>query len=294
MNCMSQRPPLAVVESVPTFFINRDKDTERRRFIEAELAGAHISAHRIVAVDGRNVPVAMRTYFLEHGRMTSKLSDGEIGCYASHLLATQQIIARGLPYGLIVEDDATLPRSLSRDVAEILSTLPTDWDVVQLGTDPSHAFKSIGRLVQGRQLVCYSRIPSGAVGYLMSAAGAKKFLTRCLREWPVDTDLRQPWAFGTNVYGVVPRLIGHSGLYKSAVLEYGERSRRRRGVHRPTLQYPCGSLFHTPHSAMFNIRRLGFFCWVRCLIENIGVRAGRWKIRATAPHVLVRPNEQAL
>jgi len=280
MNHSAHRLVPNAVECVPTFFINRERDRERRGFIEAQLASCGLPAERIRAVDGRDVPTALRHYFLEKGELTSKLSAGEIGCYASHLLAAQSIVARGLPYALIVEDDATLPASLCSDLLEILGVLPPDWDIVQLCSDPTHAFKPIKWLHQGRDIVRYSRIPGGAVGYLMSGAGARKFLARRPREWPVDTDFRQPWVFGTNVFGVVPKLIGHSGILKSAVLEYGERSRRRRGVHRPTLRYPVGNPFHTVESAAFNILRLGPLSWSRCLATNIGRKLNRWMFGA--------------
>jgi len=156
MNCSAHRLLPQSIDCVPTFFINRDRDRERRNFIEAQLASSSMPAERVRAIDGRNVPAELRHYFLENGRLTSKMSDGEIGCYASHLLAAQTIAARGLPYALIIEDDATLPRSLRHDLQEILGALPGDWDIVQLGTDPTHAFKPIKPLRQGREIVCYS------------------------------------------------------------------------------------------------------------------------------------------
>ena len=294
MNYSAHRLLPSAIECIPAFFINRDRDGERRRFIESQFAACRLPAERIRAVDGRDVPTALRHYFLENGELTSKLSPGEIGCYASHLLAAQNILARGLPYALIVEDDATLPITLCRDLLEILEALPSDWDIVQLCADPTHAFKPIKWLRQGRDIIRYSRIPGGAVGYLMSGAGARKFLARHAREWPVDTDIRQPWVFGTSVFGVVPKLIGHSGVLKSAVLEYGERSRRRRGVHRPTLRYPVGSPFHTVESAAFNILQLGPLAWARCLATNVSRRLNRWMFGAVPIAVPRETSQQPL
>ena len=288
MNYSAHRLLPNAVECIPAFFINRDRDRERRSFIEAQLASCGLPAERIRAIDGRDVPRILRHYFLESGKLTSKLSAGEIGCYASHLLAAQRIVVRGLPYALIIEDDATLPATLCRDLLEILRALPSDWDIVQLCAEPTHAFKPIKWLRQGREIIRYSRIPGGAVGYLMSVAGARKFLARRPREWPVDTDIRQPWVFGTNVFGVTPKLVGHSGVLKSAVLEYGERSRRRRGVHRPTLRYPVGSPFHTVESAAFNILQLGPLTWARCLAANASRRLNRWMFGAVP---IVAPRE---
>lgn len=275
MTCWESGLPAASSNTFPIVFINRDCDRERRRCIERELAAAGMSATRIPAVEGLAVPPVLSRYFLLNGELGSKLSPGEVGCYASHLLAAKFILAQGLPFSLVVEDDAILPASLRADLRDILSRAPDGWDIIQLSGDPRHGFLRVCRLNDGRHIVRHSRIPANTVGYLISAAGARKLLSQGIRRWPIDTDLRQPWVFDLDVFGVVPRMIAHNGRLPSALLEYGERSRLRRGIHRPTLQYPLGSPFHTLQSARFNIRCLGIAWWSRCLLANAWRRVRR-------------------
>lgn len=261
------------------FYINRDRDVDRRGYIERELARVGLSGQRIDAVDGVAVPDELRPYFFTSDTQSTRLSAGEVGCYASHLKAARAMLVEGLAYALVIEDDAVLPQSAARELSDILSAAPAGWDLIHLCNEPTHAFKRLRHLPSRRDLVCYSRTPPGAIGYLLSAAGARKLLKPTLRQWPIDTDFRQPWEFGLNIYGVVPRLIFHNDALKSALLEYGDRSRLRRGIRRPSLKYPLGNPLHTPKGGWFNFRRLGPAWWVRCLAVNLFRRLQRVKPR---------------
>lgn len=263
------RPGIA---SVPIFYINRDKDRERRSCIEGQLAAACAWAERVPAIEGNDVPGELSKYFFHDGQAISRLSPGEVGCYASHLRAAQTVVARGLSCGLVLEDDAIVPTLLNIDLAEILDNAPFGWDVIHLSNNPSHAYRPLVKLSRQREIVCYSRIPANMVGYLISASGAMKLLSPGVREWPIDTDLRQPWQFDLQIFGIVPKLISHNDALASAVLEYGERSRLRRGLRKPTLKYPLGNPLHTPWGAWFNLRRLGLGWWGRCSLENLSRR----------------------
>jgi len=276
MKLAHHRGPASGRAAPQVFYINRDRDGERRRCIEAGLTAARLAGERVPAVEGLAVPHDLQGYFMVDGRLATRLSAGEVGCYASHLKTAQLIWRRGLAVALVVEDDAVLPSSLAADLDAILNAAPQGWDIIRLSDNATHSFKPLNGLHSGREIVCYSRVPSGTVGYLISAAGARKLLEPHICEWPVDTDFRQPWVFGLQVYGVLPKLIGHNDALPSAVLAYGERSRLRRGLRRPTLRYPVGSPFHTLQSARFNLRRLGPATWLRCWMENMGRRLRRW------------------
>ena len=253
---------------LPVFFINRDCDGERRQRIEGELAKAHLAGERVKAADGLAVDPGLRPYFFNGDRLASKLSPGEVGCYASHLSISQLILQRGVDHALVLEDDAVLPANLGAIMLDLLDKLPWDWDLVHLCQDPTHAIKPVARLMQSRLLVRYSRVPPSTVGYLIRRSGAKKFLAPGLRLWPVDTDLRQPWQFEMSVYGVAPKVIAHADDLHSAVLAFGERSRLRRGMRRPAANYPVGNPLHTSHGAFYNFRTLGPLWWAHCWWQN--------------------------
>lgn len=275
----TQDRPIAV------FYINRDIDEDRREAVQAELENAELEGDRLLAVEGLEVPASLRQYFFRGERLHSKLKPGEVGCYASHLLAHQRILEFGLPYALVLEDDAVLVPSLKRDIDLIVAALPDDWDVVHLSGDPTRAFKPVGHIEQVGSLVRYSRVPTGTVGYLISRRGAQKFLAPVKRYWPVDTDLRRPWLFGLEILGVVPRLISHRHTPTSPIRTLGGRSRRRRGIPLPSSESWTGNPLYCPEGAYFNFRRLGPVWWAYCWLRNSQLRIVRAFKRAPSESV---------
>ena len=257
---------------LPVFYINRERDVARRQLIEFELKNANLSGIRIPAIGGRAIPGDLRAYF---DIDATNLTAGEMGCYASHLLALSALVANRLPWALVLEDDALLPADFAADMQSILANLPSNWDLVHLCRDPCRAVKAVAQLETGKTLVRYSRVPAGAVGYLMSSAGAVKFLAPKKRVWPIDTDFRRPWVFNLEVFGVTPFLIGHDDTRESAILSYGERARGRRGLSRPNREYWSGNPLHTVAGARFNAQRLGLGAWLRCWVSNTQTKLRR-------------------
>lgn len=256
------------LDSLTTFFINRNCDSARRVSIENALEHVGLAAERIPAVEALAVPPQLRSYFFEGEKLHSKLKPGEVGCYASHLVAMQRIVARNLDYALILEDDAVLPDDFGAILSDVLKTVPAGWDIVHLCRDPSRAVKPVAGLKAGSTLVRYSRIPETTTGYLVSLSGAKKFLKPLKRYWPIDTDFRQPWRFGLEIYGVVPRVVRVHEAFPSSIHALGDHSRSRRGLPRPSRYCWTGNPLHTPHGLYFNIRTLGPASWLACALRN--------------------------
>jgi len=124
---------------------------------------------------------------------------GALGCYVSHIRAWQEITLQHLPYALVLEDDAMLDSDLASVLRTIVAALPQDWDMVHLATEPDRVVLPVSELGDRRTLVQYSRVPPGAVGYLISAAGAQKMLAAEPRIWPLDTDTRRPSGLKSSV-----------------------------------------------------------------------------------------------
>jgi glycosyl transferase family 25 len=260
-----------------TFYINRDCDEARRAFIERNLREAGVDAERIPAVEGLAVPRSQVQFFYDDDTQSSRLNPGEIGCYASHLMAASIVVDRGLEHALILEDDAEFSPEFAQSLENILASLPASWDLVHLSGVPSHATKPVARFEQTGALVRYSRVPSGTVAYLISRTGAKKFLTPSRRYWPVDTDMRQPWRFGFEIYGVVPAVVQHNQRFHSTIAQgpKGERSRLRRGLPKPSRHCWTGNPLHTPQGLYFNLKALGPRWWMKCFLRNAQRRVMR-------------------
>jgi glycosyl transferase family 25 len=246
--------------AIRAFYLNLDQEMARRDSIEDQLACAGIPAERIDAVDGsKPLPPELSRYFDARHVMDA----GALGCYASHIKAWRQITLKALPHALVLEDDAILPPGLSGLLADIIATLPKGWDMVHLGTEPDRAICEIAK-VGHRKIVQFSRVPPGAVGYLISRAGAQKLLQAEPRVWPIDTDTRRPWVFELDVYGVVAPPIRHNWLMPSTIRARGRKRRTPRRGLRAAFRNPI----RNREAFLFNWRRLGPVWWGRCLIVN--------------------------
>ncbi|MHB8789324.1 MAG: glycosyltransferase family 25 protein [Desulfobulbaceae bacterium] len=98
------------------FYLNLDKDVDRRESMERQLQlvglpyerisgvyGAGLSDHELSEVYSKHR--AMRRYCMD-------LNKAQIGCAMSKILAYREILERDLPYALILEDDVILPGNL--------------------------------------------------------------------------------------------------------------------------------------------------------------------------------------
>lgn len=258
---------------IPAFFINLDQHTDRRQFIESQLAAAGFAAERIPGIDGDRLPDSLHSYF-----SPQLLSPGETGCYASHLIAWQTIVARNLSYALVLEDNVEIGTDAAQLVTDVTRILSPGWDLVHMSEKPRtrrFAARPLESLPDNRKLVRYARVPDGAFAYLISNRGAQKLLTPVPRSAPVDTDIRRPWYWGLDLYGVTNPPFRPAN-FPSTIESRGARSRRH---HRNWL----GSGFRSPQSFAFNLRKLGPYWWARCLAENAPNKTRRRIVLESSP-----------
>jgi glycosyl transferase family 25 len=258
---------------LPAFYINLDRDVARRAAIERELQQIGLKAERIAGVDGERVPPNLQPFFFENGVRVSRLSSGEVGCYASHLTAMQLILDRALEWALVIEDDVRLHSRLTDIVKAAIACAPSDWDFIKLCRYPPLGGKPIAKLAAGRTLVRYCRIPNSTGGYLVSKAGAKKLLARHPKTIPIDSDMRRPWLSGLEVFGVTPPVTPHDRTLPSSIETRGG------GVK--------GRYKHTgrKQEMLYNYRRLGPLWLLR-------YELARWSEKKRKP--TLSKNEQML
>jgi glycosyl transferase family 25 len=199
------------------FVINLASATDRLAYMSDQLGGAF---ERIDAVGGHAVPARLAVNF--SGAMP--LLPGEIGCYASHLMAAETILARGLPYAIVLEDDAELASDFHDVVETCVGRLPAGWDIVGL-SDVKHCLHHrLLQLSSDRSLVRYAHFPKTTTAYVLSQSGCRKLLASRQRTRPIDVDIRYGWEMGLNGYGVLPPPAGPSEKFESSI----PKSTRRR------------------------------------------------------------------
>lgn len=211
----------------PVILINLDRDADRLAHMAGELGRVGLAFERLPAVLGLAMADWQKPYFLnEAGAVASRLKPGEIGCYASHLLAARRIVDGALPAALVLEDDCALPGDLADLLAALTDNLPADWDIVRLSNPPKSPWQSLAPMPGGRDLVRYSRVPNNTGAQLLSRRGAAKLLAAGLRSLPIDEHLRRPWLLGLATYGVVPAPI-RSNIFQSTIDALGDRGLSR-------------------------------------------------------------------
>ena len=235
--------------TIPVFVINLDRSTDRLAHVRAEFAREGLTFERFPAVDGTKLPPELVPYF-----RGSPLRPGEVGCYASHLSLWDRIAGRG-GAALVCEDDISLPAGFAALLRSVLDEAPDGWDVIRLSSPTRRPVVPLCDLDGRHKLVRYWREPTLSGATLITPRGAHKLCKPGLRTLPIDADLRRPWAFGLDTYGVHPNPVRQDGR-PSVIMAAGQRHRY--------------SKFFTPdlwHKRTHSLRTLGLRDWLKCLAQ---------------------------
>src|SRR5262249_2262611 len=113
-------------------WINLDRETSRRTYMENQLKPFSFPHTRIAGYDGS---AEDPTAYLTHPNNRRALTDPEIGATISHLKAIKYFLDNlAAQYVVIAEDDLDLSicRFWDFDWDYVIEHLPYDWDVIQL------------------------------------------------------------------------------------------------------------------------------------------------------------------
>jgi glycosyl transferase family 25 len=269
----------------PIFVINLDRDTDRLAHIRAECARAGLSFERFSALRGDALPESLRGYFDAEG---SPLSNGEIGCYASHLALHQRIASGEIQSpALIFEDDVALCENFRGVISGVIAALPETWDIVRLSNSAKRAYLARADLPGDHQLVRYSVVPTSTGAYLISASGARKFLEESVRALPIDQDMRRVWRWSFDTYGVVPIPVTPDVLQASSIDALAPQGQRKDEARRARMRRQRAAEGSQRHG--WNARQFGFWRWAGSEAVNAALvfvprkgrasflaRAGKW------------------
>jgi glycosyl transferase family 25 len=244
--------------------INLDRSPDRLAFMEGQAQRCGFEFERVPGVDGAAcVPAAFRDQFID-----APLSNGEIGCYASHLVCAQTIVDRGWPFAVILEDDVTLDDDFATAAANAVASAPPGWDDIHLSSNVKRSVVRVADMGR-RSLVTPTRLPVNTAAYIFSNAGARKFLAARPRIRPNDIDIRYAWIMGLNVYSVFPSPAAQMNNFESDI----------GGTHHPGHKTPRGQwspgIASLAYGALWNLRRLGIVTSLKARIFNIVSSASR-------------------
>jgi glycosyl transferase family 25 len=271
---------------VPIFLINLDRSPDRLSFMQQQAERLSLAFERIRGVDGvRGLPDWLVPQFLTtDGTVASRMSNGEVGCYASHLVVFQEIVRRGLEAAIVLEDDVTLADNFLDASCKAIGAAPAGWDCIHLSTRFKNPCHTLRRLGSPHRLVRYSRLPAGSAAYAISRSGAEKLLSLGVRRRPFDMEFRYAWLANLDIVGVWPAPAVQESLHATTIDAAWRTPAKTRGViwkrRLPKPRWGPGTLSQL-WGAICVKRKLGVVGTLSCWRDEFAAAVG--KAPATPP-----------
>ena len=155
---------------MPIYYINLNKNIDRNYRIKNQLSNYNIRATRISAVYGKKFHSNKEGVFGAYKfKNTFNITNSELGCSLSHLLAIKNSYENGDYISVIIEDDTSLDLMpfWEKDLLDILNDI--DYDIIQL----SNSSCEINNKVEKYNYKCY-----GTFAYAIKRTGMKNILDK--------------------------------------------------------------------------------------------------------------------
>jgi GR25 family glycosyltransferase involved in LPS biosynthesis len=177
--------------------INLDRNKDRWRRMESQLKRLKgtVPIKRFSGIDGRKLESLPEIQLVHSNALLSarrgfRISHdehnyGSIGCYFSHLGVWKMIVKSGDPFGVVFEDDISVPADFHEKLVDVVQNAPKNWEMIQIG--PYQLLEEPRKLKQrGKHLFINAKwILFNA--YIMKASCCKKLIEKALPvEFQVD------------------------------------------------------------------------------------------------------------
>jgi glycosyl transferase family 25 len=133
------------------------------------------------------------------------LTPGELGCYSSHYHAWLALLDSRAAQMIVLEDDTIVDWTFLEKLATVdCPALGVSY--LRLYAKRPGAFRLHGEAIEARRfLVEYAAYVHGTQGYVISRAGAERFVRHCRRvRRPVDNELDRAWDHGVPCLTLFP------------------------------------------------------------------------------------------
>ena len=195
------------------FVLHLERATARRANAEALAACCGMTSEIWPAVDGGAMDEDERAGWLHEDlfkpRYPHALRPGELGCFLSHRAMWAEIVARDLPWALIIEDDAELGAARFADARALAAAHVGTYGLVQL---QDRAPKEAATVIEQRGdcfLTQPALTPLRTTAQVVSRAAAAHLLARSgTIDRPVDAFLQSHWHTGLRAAVIYPSGVG--------------------------------------------------------------------------------------
>jgi len=170
---------------IPIYFINMDKNPDRKEFMEAQLGKVSKNYKRIKGYNGYAIKnTVMDTVDgISFYNNYPALKPAEIGCTMSHLFAIRTAYDNGDEIALIIEDDTVINLLNLLDVKfdTLYKDAPSGWEIISLfhmHMAKAELLKTYYNSTKEYQYLLHDNINHlhSTVGYLINRRGMKKLL----------------------------------------------------------------------------------------------------------------------
>ena len=122
------------MENLPVYYINLDKDVERKKYVEVQFKNKNIT--RVSGVYGKALDNETLYKYTERSKKdysrNEKMSPGEIGCLLSHIKLFKESLNNNEPYILVLEDDVDMITWMNDSVKKYVNTQIHKHECIQL------------------------------------------------------------------------------------------------------------------------------------------------------------------
>jgi len=199
------------------YLINLDTSSDRLENINKQNKFLKLNIIRHVAVYGKDIN---KKGLIEGGILSkdSKLTDGQIGCYLSHIEVLKKASDENHNIIMILEDDIIFGESFKEKLNKYYKEVPNEWDIIYLGGSRLKGKKISKHVVKG---VYEKNIDGGynmgTFAMMISKKGIKKLLSLLYPiRYAIDTTIAKNNK-DLNIYMLNPSIITHNNDFKSEI-----------------------------------------------------------------------------
>ncbi|MDD5406936.1 MAG: glycosyltransferase family 25 protein [Sulfurovaceae bacterium] len=167
------------MHDIKIYFINLDRSTERRKFMEEQLDKFGISYIRIPAVDGQMLdalitkPIYARLQ--EKNEHYTLPKAGEIGIYLTYMDVWRKIADQEEKFALILEDDVLIDEKLFEDINLICQNVSSS-EIVDFSGKKGFWASEKKSIIDKLSITHYSTCGLGFMGTMIGKIAAQKLI----------------------------------------------------------------------------------------------------------------------